>query len=73
MQSTTPKVELGQTVMTRGISNLLALHPSLNSFIQKSIYRHTIGEWGDLCEEDKQANDDAIKYGSHIVCSYPHC
>lgn len=32
--------------------------------------RHFSGDWGDLCEEDKQLNDEALKNGSRILSAY---
>ena len=32
--------------------------------------RHLYGDWGDLCEDDKQLNDEAVKDGSRILSSY---
>lgn len=32
--------------------------------------RHLIGDWGDVPEEDRQANLDALAYGSRIISAY---
>lgn len=32
--------------------------------------RHARGDWGDLCEEDKAANEDALKTGARIFSAY---
>ncbi len=32
--------------------------------------RHLYGDWGDLCDEDKELNDAAVKDGSRILSSY---
>ena len=32
--------------------------------------RHENGDWGDLTEEDKQANYDALESGARIFSSY---
>jgi hypothetical protein len=32
--------------------------------------RHVSGDWGDMCEEDKQANERALEDGSRIFSSY---
>ncbi len=31
---------------------------------------HITGEFGDLCEEDKQANHTAIAHGERVLSSY---
>jgi hypothetical protein len=32
--------------------------------------RHAQGDWGDVCEDDKTANDEAIREGSRILSAY---
>jgi hypothetical protein len=32
--------------------------------------RHVHGEWGDLCDEDKRANDEAVADGLRILSAY---
>lgn len=32
--------------------------------------RHLAGDWGDLCEEDRQANDQALVDGSRLLSAY---
>lgn len=32
--------------------------------------RHLSGDWGDLCEEDRQANDQALVDGSRLLSAY---
>ena len=34
------------------------------------IFRHNCGDWGDMCDEDKKANDDALKDGDRIFSAY---
>ena len=34
------------------------------------IDRHKRGDWGDLAEEDKAANDDALEAGERLFSSY---
>lgn len=35
------------------------------------ITRHVTGDWGDLSDEDKAANDAAVEDGARILSSYP--
>ena len=39
-------------------------------FIFKSIQRHISCDWGDLEQEDKEANDQALEYGDRLLSSY---
>lgn len=32
--------------------------------------RHALGDWGDLCEEDKHANKEALEHGFRLLSSY---
>lgn len=34
------------------------------------ITRHVRGDWGDVCEEDAEANEQALQDGSRILSSY---
>ena len=34
------------------------------------LYRHVTGDWGDLCEEDKQENEFSVKNASRILSAY---
>lgn len=58
-----PRFPLGQTVATPAA---MALDLDLASYIN----RHHCGNWGDLCDEDKQANEDALVHGDRILSCY---
>ena len=58
---------LGMVVMTPGAASLLA-DSEMPS--RRFIERHQEGDWGDLCEEDAQANPDAIEQGDRILSAY---
>ena len=38
--------------------------------INTALTRHLSGDWGELCEEDKQVNQQALKYGSRLLSAY---
>ena len=61
---------LGQLVTTRGVAYQLQQDPEFESFCRKSFSRHASGDWGDLCEEDKAVNDDALKNGGRLFSAY---
>lgn len=56
---------LGRTVITRG-----ALAELSQSDVQSGLERHARGDWGDLCDDDRQANDDALQHGSRLLSAY---
>ena len=59
---------LGSVVATPGALELLEENGQTPSVF---IARHHSGDWGDaLCDEDKQANDAALKDGSRLFSSY---
>jgi hypothetical protein len=63
-----PKFQLGQVVATPGALEVLqASNQSPAEFLD----RHLRGDWGeDLCEEDRQANDQALLDGARILSAY---
>ncbi len=59
-----PRFPLGRTYATPGA---LALDVDLSSYLR----RHHCGDWGEeLCAEVKQANEDALKYGTRLLSCY---
>lgn len=32
--------------------------------------RHVVGDWGDVSDDDRKANDEAVKDGARILSSY---
>ncbi len=52
--------ELGQTLMTCGIRDIIDSSPEAAWVFNECLFRHSNGDWGDLCEEDRQMNDDAL-------------
>jgi hypothetical protein len=63
----TPKFPLGRLVATPGA--LKALEQSGQS-PSDFLSRHVRGNWGELCDEDKLLNDQAVIDGSRILSSY---
>lgn len=62
-----PLFPLGQTVATPGA--LEALDQSGQSPAE-FLDRHVRGDWGDLCPDDKQSNEDALTDGTRILSAY---
>ena len=56
---------LGRTVITRG-----ALDTLDGEEVLAGIARHACGDWGDLCADDKVANDDAVSAGARLLSAY---
>ena len=58
---------LGKLVATPG-----ALEELENAGEAPLLYvrRHAAGDWGDLCDEDRQLNEEAIENGERVLSSY---
>lgn len=54
-----PKFAFGQVVATPAALELLN---QCHETPLKYLMRHAVGDWGDLCPEDKQRNDEAIAH-----------
>ena len=62
-----PRFTLGQTVATpAALKAIQQAGQSPAEFLD----RHVRGDWGELCDEDKQANEDALQDGSRILSAY---
>ena len=57
------KFELGNVYLTAGVSNKVQESTNFAKFVLKSLEKHHSGVWGDLCDEDKEMNEDALKSG----------
>lgn len=72
------KFNTGQIVSTKGVSEMCEAHEKMNRFIADSMKRHIQGDWGDLDQEDKDANDEALScpldkikdWGDRILSAY---
>ncbi len=58
---------LGQIVATPGALELLQKH---NMTPMQVLEKHVTGFFGDLCDEDKEANNEAIWNEERILSSY---
>jgi len=62
-----PKLSLGQILSTPGALEVLQkAGQSPAAFLQ----RHVKGDWGELCDEDRQANEQALIDGSRLLSAY---
>jgi len=58
---------LGQLVATRGA--LAAMNEGAGSF-WPYITRHSKGDWGAICQEDRLENELSLKYGLRLLSAY---
>ena len=62
------KFDLGQVVATPGA--LEALECAGRQSPAEFLSRHVQGDWGEVDDEDKQANDDSLKTGARLLSAY---
>lgn len=60
-----PKFSLGDLVAT---PNALMIIPQED--LRTATARHHRGDWGDVCPEDKKANDEALARGGRLLSVY---
>lgn len=63
----TVNFEMGQCVATPGALEILQ---AAGISPLDLLSRHAIGDWGDMSQQDKEANDQALLDGSRIFSAY---
>lgn len=63
-----PLFPLGIVTATPAALEHLAEHEVTHADL---LHRHVVGDWGDLCEEDKESNNFAVNNGLRLLSSYP--
>jgi hypothetical protein len=61
----TMRFGLGRTVIT---ANALAVLPDHE--VGNALARHVSGDWGDVGEEDRLANEEALRDGTRLLSVY---
>lgn len=64
------KFELGDLVATASIDERMKKDPGFLGFVQNALCRYIKCDWGDLDEEDKKRNDEAVRTGDMILAAY---
>ena len=59
------KFSLGQVVITPN-----ALEKLKSDDILNALNRHIIADWGELDDEDRQTNDEALQSGDRLLSAY---
>ena len=62
-----PRFELGRVVATPAALSVLE---DSGQMPDEFLHRHVHGDWGDLCEGDREANEEALSDDSRILSAY---
>lgn len=54
-------LKLGNVMMTMGVKMFMDESSENMMFARNCLERHRNGDWGDICEEDKEINDEALR------------
>jgi hypothetical protein len=65
MSPSEPRVPLGQIVATPAALAVLS-----QSEIVSALRRHAAGDWGEVDDHDRTANDDALQSGERLLSVY---
>jgi hypothetical protein len=65
---TAPLFSLGHVVATQAVLKRVLERSELNLAVL--LHRHVTGDWGDMGEEDRRSNDEAVRAGARIFSSY---
>ena len=52
--------ELGDVLMTAEVARMVEEEDAFGTVLD-CLLRHSEGDWGDLCEDDRKMNDDALE------------
>ena len=62
-----PKFSLGQILATPGALKVIEDAGQTPGFF---LERHVQGDWGEVCDEDQQLNDQALVNGRRLLSAY---
>lgn len=60
----------GVFVATRAVFDRIDRDPVFESFVHMALKMHLQGNWGDICDEDWDTNQEALKNGGRLFSAY---
>ena len=63
------KFDPGRILSSRAILERSESDSEFKTFVDTSLERHISGDWGDILEQDKKKNDDALKIKNMQIIS----
>lgn len=66
---------MGKVVVTHGINEAMTENSRFAAEVNLSLQRYAVKDWGNLDDEDKQMNEDALKYPDdlYLLAAYETC
>ena len=66
---------VGKVVCTATLNNAMSENKQFASEVMSALQKYCNKDWGDLCEEDKQINEDALQYPDdlYLLAAYKTC
>lgn len=64
------KFPAGRIFITQGANSLVAANEEFAKFVTKSLARHLSGDWGELCQEDRQENEFSLNNNLRLFSAY---
>ena len=64
-----------KVVVTHGINETMMKNNRFAAEVNLSLRRYAVKDWGNLSEEDKQTNEDALQYPDdlYLLAAYNTC
>ena len=67
------KFSIGRLYLTNGVNDLACESQQFAEFLCRSMSRYIACDWGELCEDDKMSNDEAVASGDdRIFAAYKY-
>jgi len=64
------KFPMGHLVTTAGVADVAASNEPFAKLVRQSLQRHSQGDWGNLCEDDKKENEVSLQQGFRLLSAY---
>ena len=64
------RFDTGKLTVTAGVHAAMEENIEFNKFVNDSLMRYFVGDWGDIDEEDWKQNDESVDDGERIHAVY---
>lgn len=61
---------IGHYCATKAVAEKMQADNEFQRFITSSLHRFHGGDWGEMSNEDKESNNEALEYGDRILARY---